>query len=94
MQVIEALCLSTAAPVCMVCSLTPHLLSPECYHTTTDGLSERPSATLPNFHTIRRSTLRSHQPTARHINGDVGGDPICPAGKTEESYRYHSGSRF
>jgi hypothetical protein len=33
---------------------------PECPHTTS-GFSERHSATLPSFHTIRRSTLRSHQ---------------------------------
>jgi hypothetical protein len=44
-------------------SMQPYtaLLIPECPHTTSSGFSERHSATLPSFHTIRGSTLRSHQ---------------------------------
>ena len=57
----EALCLSTAVhnAYSMQPYTSPHI--PQCYHTTTSGCSERPSATLPSFHTIRRSALRSHQ---------------------------------
>jgi hypothetical protein len=50
MRVMETPCLSTAVHNAhgMQPYTAPHV--PECHHTTTSGLSERPSATLPTFH--------------------------------------------
>lgn len=73
MRVMEVMCLSTAANICIRYAAL-HLTScPEYHHTTTiSGLSERHSATLPNFQSDKKIRAKIAPATARHIGGDVG----------------------